>query len=146
MKTAIFAAATLAAATALATPALGQSAPLSVIYHATLSGANEIGGGDPDGSGKAEIKIMGNYDKVCFKLSDIANIGPIVAAHVHHGVVGANGPPVFSLSKSADGSWQGCQDGASWEKNRINGDPQDFYVNVHTKEFPGGAIRGQLAG
>lgn len=146
MKTAFLAAATLAVATALAGPALGEAAPLGLTYHAILSGQNEVGGGDPDGSGRAEIKIVGNYDKVCFKLSDIANIGPIVAAHVHHGVAGANGPPVFPLSKASDGTWQGCEDGASWSQNRIDGDPQDFYVNVHTKEFPGGAIRGQLAG
>ncbi|WP_240504425.1 CHRD domain-containing protein [Tsuneonella mangrovi] len=134
------------AATASDSPSDAASAvsTAETVYHATLSGANETKGGDPDGSGTATITISDGYGKVCWDLQDIKNIGPIKAAHVHMGAAGADGAPVFPLHASATGEWKGCEDGSAWAKNRIDGNPQDFYVNVHTAEFPAGAIRGQL--
>lgn len=113
-------------------------------YYATLTGANEVGAGDPDGYGRAEISISDTLGQVCWELSDITGIGPITAAHVHRGAVGVNGPPVFTLRQSNEGRWQGCTDASEWTQDRIEGNPSAFYVNVHTAEFPNGAIRGQL--
>ncbi|WP_408057043.1 CHRD domain-containing protein [Tsuneonella flava] len=39
---------------------------------------------------------------------------------------------------------RGCSEGAEWTQNRIQGNPQQFYVNIHTTAYPNGAIRGQL--
>ena len=71
-------------------------------------------------------------------------LGPITAAHIHRGARGVDGPPVFTLRRSDEGSYEGCTDGSEWTQDRIEGNPQDFYVNVHTAEYPNGAIRGQL--
>lgn len=35
-------------------------------------------------------------------------------------------------------------DGEEGIVQRILNNPEDFYINVHNPEFPGGAIRGQL--
>lgn len=113
-------------------------------YRADLTGAQEVGGGDPDGSGRAEISISDELNQVCWDLNNIRNIGPITAAHIHVGAAGTNGPPVFTLNSANEGGWKGCKSAAEWTQNRIQGNPQDFYVNVHTAEFPNGAIRGQL--
>ena len=113
-------------------------------YHATLTGAAEVGGGDPDGRAMAEISISDTFDQVCYDVKDISGIGEVTAAHIHFAPAGANGPPVFTLTKSNEGKWQGCKSGAEWTQNRLNGNPEAFYVNLHTGEFPGGAIRGQL--
>ncbi len=113
-------------------------------YYATLTGAQEVGGGDPNGAGKAEITISDNFDQVCWDLNDISGIGPITAAHIHSGTAGNNGPPVFTLRPANEGGYKGCTDGAEWTQNRIQNNPQAFYVNVHTAEYPNGAIRGQL--
>jgi hypothetical protein len=113
-------------------------------YHAVLIGANEIGGGDPDGYAKAEVTISDKFDQVCYEISDLRGLDTVTMAHIHFGRAGTNGPPVLTLTKSNEGRWQGCKDGKEWTQNRINGNPADFYVNVHTVAYPNGAIRGQL--
>jgi len=142
----------LAAAAVVAFVSLGACATLeeeavdatSDTYNANLTGATEVGGGDPDGSGKAEVSISDAFDQVCYEIKDVTGIGPVTAAHIHYGKAGTNGPPVFTLTKSNEGRWQGCKDGKEWTENRLQGNPQDFYVNLHTAEYPNGAIRGQL--
>lgn len=122
----------------------GIASATNMTYHANLTGAQEVGGGDADGTGKASITISDNFDQVCWDLHDIHNIDTVTAAHIHYGAAGANGPPVFTLTKSNEGTWKGCSEGAEWTQNRIQGNPQQFYVNIHTTAYPNGAIRGQL--
>lgn len=146
-KLAITAATALAASTTLASCATVEEAAATAVnttYYANLTGAQEVGGGDPDGSGKARITIEDNFDQVCWNVSDVRNIGDVTAAHIHIGAAGTNGPPVFTLKKSNEGTWVGCSEGAEWTQDRIEGNPQNFYVNLHTAEYPNGAIRGQL--
>ena len=113
-------------------------------YYATLTGAQEVGGGDPNGTGKAEITISDELDQICWDLNDIANIGPITAAHIHSGLIRTNGPVVFTLRPANEGGYKGCTKASEWTEDRIEGNPSAFYVNVHTAEYPNGAIRGQL--
>lgn len=113
-------------------------------FTATLTGANEVGGGDPDGFGRAEISVTDGFGQVCWEIKDVTGIDPPTAAHIHFGRAGTNGPPVFTLERSNEGRWQGCKDAREWTQNRIQGNPQDFYVNVHNARYPNGAIRGQL--
>jgi hypothetical protein len=113
-------------------------------YNAVLTGANEVGGGDPDGYGKAEVSVSDGFGQVCWEVHDLRGLDPITAMHIHAGRAGVNGPPVLTLEKSNEGRWQGCKDGKEWTQNRLQGNPADFYVNVHTTAYPNGAIRGQL--
>ena len=142
----------LCAAGAAASLALGACATIeegiaeetSETYYATLTGAAEVGGGDPDGYGEAEISVSDEFDQICWDLNDIRNIGPITAAHIHMGAAGTNGPPVFTLGRANEGGFKGCTNGSEWTENRIEGNHSMFYVNVHTAQYPNGAIRGQL--
>lgn len=120
------------------------AATLAETYSATLTGANEVGPGDADGYGTARITISDEFEQICWEIDDIRGIGPITAAHIHRGATGTNGPPVFPLKPSGTGEYEGCASGSEWTQNRIEDNPQMFYVNVHTAEYPGGAIRGQL--
>ena len=113
-------------------------------YRATLTGAQVVGGGDRDGAGQAEISISDDFGQICWDLNNISNVGNVTAAHVHRGARGVNGPPVFTLRQSNEGGWKGCTDGSEWAQDRIEDRPELFYVNVHTTEYPNGAIRGQL--
>jgi hypothetical protein len=136
------------ASIALAGCATVKEAAVEVVadsYHAQLTGAQEVGGGDPDGSASAEISVSDRLNQVCWDVTDIRNIGPVTGAHIHKGAAGVNGPVVVMLTKSAEGTWKGCADrGAEWTQDMIKANYSGFYVNLHTAEFPGGAIRGQL--
>lgn len=140
-------AAGMACAPALAACATLEEAAADAVnttYFANLTGAQEVGGGDPDGSARARITIEDNFDQVCWAITEVRNISPITAAHIHVGAAGTNGPPVFTLRKSNEGTWTGCSEGAEWTQDRIEGNPERFYVNIHTADYPNGAIRGQL--
>ena len=112
--------------------------------YATLTGAAEVPGpGDPDGTGKARIRLNQGQRKVCFKLS-WENIATPTAAHIHIGPPDDFGPVVVPLFTAPTGS--GCVNGVarSLIKN-IRKHPGRYYVNIHTGDFPNGAIRGQLS-
>ena len=113
---------------------------------AKMSGDQEAPGpGDEDGTGKAFVQVLPQYDALCFRLKwrDIADP---TAAHIHAGEAGVAGDVVVPLFVTPEEVRdRGCVDGLDDELLRsLKRDPQDFYVNVHNADFPGGAIRGQL--
>lgn len=112
-------------------------------FAATLTGANEVPAGDPDGAGMAHISIDDATNRVCTHL-EVRNIGPVTAAHIHRGAAGVNGPPVITLDAPDDDDSNDCDDVADDLLDAIRRMPAEFYVNVHTAEFPNGAIRGQI--
>ncbi|MGW1024039.1 CHRD domain-containing protein [Streptomyces sp. NPDC002577] len=119
---------------------------------ARLSGDQEVpvqGGpavGDPDGNAVALVKVKG--DRVTFAFTWNGITAPTLG-HIHEGAAGVNGAvkvPLFTTPmpdtvQSAAGQ-TAVTDAALAEQLRT--DPTKFYVNLHTKEFPGGAVRGQL--
>jgi hypothetical protein len=120
------------------------------LLSASLSGANEVPPADPDGSGDATVAL--GRDAVCFTLS-WNNINQPFAGHIHRGAAGVNGPIVVGFFQktpttplpagisSAAGCVQGVDPALIAE---IRDNPAGFYVNLHTADFPGGVIRGQL--
>ena len=130
----------------------------NTVASAALSGSNEVDPesdrrivGDKNGSGSAVVfGIDGDPATLCYSLL-VDKIRPAVAAHIHEGAPGENGPVVANLAAPADGTAGDClTDG---EEGKFLGDttaaeilanPEDYYVNVHNEQFPGGAIRGQL--
>jgi hypothetical protein len=113
-------------------------------HNATLTGAAEIAGGDPDGSGTALIGLSPGGNEICFTL-DVTGIATATAAHIHRGAAGVNGPVVVTLTPPSSGSSIGCVAVDPSLLKEILKNPEDFYVNVHNAEYPGGAIRGQLS-
>lgn len=117
---------------------------------ADLAGDNEVPAADPDGTGEAEIELDLVNDEVCFEV-EWDDIAAPTAGHIHRGEAGVNGPVVVDLlgqfsadELEADDEVEGCT-GADHELlMEIADNPSGFYVNVHNRRFPGGAIRGQL--
>jgi hypothetical protein len=71
---------------------------------------------------------------------------PTVAAHIHKGAAGTNGPVVVPFTApAADGNSSGCVSSTPAVVDDILANPAGFYVNVHTTEHPAGAIRAQLS-
>jgi hypothetical protein len=75
-------------------------------------------------------------------VSDMSS--PVIAAHIHRGAAGTNGPIVVPFVAPTTGMSQGCVSVADALLNEIRSDPGGFYVNVHTTAHPGGEIRGKL--
>jgi hypothetical protein len=114
---------------------------------ASLSGDKEVGSpGDPDGSGTARIRLRPRAKRVCWRLT-WQNISQPQAAHIHKGTRTESGDVVVNLFlEPQDGNEaSGCEDNVRRRLiRRIKKHPRRFYVNVHTEDFPAGAIRGQL--
>ena len=116
------------------------AAPMS--FSADLADGGE---GDADGSGSASITIDTDTGEVCWELS-VENIGDVVASHIHVGAEGESGGVVVPLDVDGfSGTSEGCVDASDADLAAIVANPAGFYVNIHTAEFSGGAIRGQLA-
>jgi len=118
--------------------------------YGVLNGQNEIGAdgkkkaGDPDGKGSASA--IYDEGKLCFGLT-VKNIGTPTAAHIHKATRGQNGPVVVPLtapSAGDPGASSGCVDVTETLARAILKNPHKYYWNVHTSDFPGGAIRGQV--
>jgi hypothetical protein len=116
--------------------------PLSTI----LIGAEEVPGpGDPDGIGTAHLTLNPGQDEVCWDIN-VSNITlPATAAHIHIAPRGVAGPVVVPLSApGADGRSTGCTSASRDLILDIIRNPENYYVNVHTRDYPAGAVRGQL--
>ncbi len=124
--------------TALLVPGTAMAAP--VILTASLSGANETAGGDPDGSGSFTVEMDADAGDFCYTLK-AAKVGKFTAAHVHSGAAGSDGPPVVTIDLAEDM----CLAAEPDVLRPIAAAPESYYVNVHSDEFPKGAVRGQLA-
>lgn len=127
--------------TTLLTPRSGGRA-----FQVALTGEAEAPAGDPVGTGTATIRLRAGQGQVCYLL-DPRNLPAAVAAHIHRGEAGSAGPVVVPLqTPNASGVSSGCTTVARALVSAISADPASFYANVHTNEFPAGAIRGQLTG
>jgi hypothetical protein len=118
---------------------------------AQLRGTKEISpsgkrrAGDLDGRGSFAALIHKDQ-KFCFGIT-VTGIGTPIAAHIHKGKRGKNGPIVIPLtapSTGDPGASSGCVDADASLLADIRKHPRRYYANVHTTDFPGGAVRGQL--
>ena len=123
-----------------------------VFLEAKLAGSNEVQVpgkppvGDPKGSATGIVRVQG--DRVTYAFSWKGISAPTLG-HIHQGVAGVNGDvkvPLFATpmpdTATAAAGVLTVSDPAIADALRAN--PSGFYLNLHTKEFPGGAVRGQL--
>jgi hypothetical protein len=127
----------VAAALLLAVSAFAAERTFTV----SMSGKSETPKGDPNGKGTAKIKIEASKGELCYRVT-WSNIGTPVAAHIHKGKKGTAGPVVIPLFAKAKHS--GCVKASKSLLAKVVKSPASYYVNVHTQQFPGGAIRAQL--
>ena len=113
----------------------------TVTYYAALSGANEVANGDPDGTGLATVIIDTATGAISWNIAAFNILQPISLAHIHQAAAGVNGGVVIDFTAQLVGARTITPALAA----QIAANPAGFYVNVHTTEHPGGAIRGQLS-
>ncbi|MFS8198468.1 CHRD domain-containing protein [Streptomyces sp. CWNU-52B] len=123
----------------------------AAFFGSVLDGASEVpveGGpavGDKDGKALALMRIQG--DQVSYAFTFTGTETPTLG-HLHKGVKGVNGDvkiPFFT---------EKLENGAKFVHGTVTVDdhdllegikanPGNWYFNLHTGEFPGGAVRGQ---
>jgi hypothetical protein len=137
---------------AMACLLIGAAAVLGVggrTFVVHLSGG---GAGDPDGRGLAIVRVNPGTEEVCYTIT-VENIGEptepglgLGAAHIHDSATGG----IFvdletNWTATATGFMTtGCTEADRESLVALLRDPSAYYVNVHTAEFPAGAIRGDL--
>ncbi len=106
-----------------------------------LSGDNEVPPVKTMATGSGSISVAAD-GVVAGKLTTTGITG--VAAHIHTGAPGKNGPPIITLVKGSDGEWlvpPGAKLTAEQMKNYKAG---NLYVNVHSAANKDGELRAQL--
>ncbi len=155
-----------AVAVAVGAPTAALAGHTNTILHTMLDGSSEVSEdgdlsmfvGDANGMGEAYVSgIDGDETTLCYTLLvsgvQTVPVGEGMAAHIHEGAKGENGPVVAALAGPEDGNAADCltegeegkfPTGEAGIVQRILNNPEDFYVNVHNPLYPNGAIRGQL--
>jgi hypothetical protein len=109
---------------------------------------------DTDGRGRAIVRLNPQARTVCFNVSWRNLDDQPFASHIHTGEEGTDGPILVHFFDAASpqealpdqiAGVNGCaRDVPRSDIRAIKDNPGQYYVNVHTESFPGGAIRGQL--
>ena len=153
----------------LTLPGAAMAGHTNTVLVADLDGREEVATGatnnsivgDPNGSGEAYVfGIDGDPETLCYvllvdKIQEVP-VGEGMAAHIHFGERGENGPVIAALAGPEDGDAADCltegepgkfplhpEAGSGIVQDILN-HPHDYYINVHNPEYPGGAVRGQL--
>jgi hypothetical protein len=113
--------------------------------------------GDPDGSGTAVLTVDLRSGTVCYDIT-VTGIGEptepaagIGNAHIHsyplNGAIAVDLETQFVLVAGTTDTYQAadCVTAPRQVLVDILLHPEDYYVNVHTLSFPGGAVQGDLA-
>jgi hypothetical protein len=127
----------------IAVPADPNGAPAVLV--ASLEGRNEIPAGAPQGQA---LELLGIRDNTLTYTVAWRGMGTPTAADIHAGGQGVNGPvvvPLFTTPRPdgdvATGSVT-VTDPTLLAALRAN--PGGFYTELHTRQFPDGAVRAQL--
>jgi hypothetical protein len=131
------------------------------VFTAALSGANEVPARNTAGAGSAGITFDGTTVRFAIEVDDIENI---TMAHIHSGAAGVNGPvrvwlfppppataPTTTPFSTGDrrilseGTFTASDvAGVSFDQLLAEMRAGTAYVNVHTRQFGAGEIRGQI--
>jgi hypothetical protein len=95
------------------------------------------------GAGHATVVVDPPKGTACY-LMNVGGLADVTAAHIHPGGPGETGAPEVTLETPEGGTSGGCAQVTPEVSAALLANPGGYYVNVHTRAFPGGAIRGQL--
>jgi hypothetical protein len=138
--------------------AIPAGADTEVKFTITLTALDPVTGvvtGDPDGRGKAEFTFDTVAGTACYELEVEGITEPVEpapglgSAHIHFlatGGIAVDLEADFEPDKSDEFKASGCVEVDSALLQDILEHPDQYYVNIHNVEFPGGALSGLLSG
>jgi CHRD domain len=106
-----------------------------------LSGDNEVPPVKTMASGGGTITVTADGSvSGSVKTTGLAGM----AAHIHVGAPGKNGPVIIPLTKGAEGEWSVPAGAKLSPEQMASYKAGDLYVNVHTEANKGGELRAQI--
>ena len=120
-----------------------SAGPVTLCAHLEGAGDSSTDALDPVHQGDAMIRL----EKTAIRFSIVApGLQTVTATHIHHGASGTYGPMFWEINSGYKGdAIRGtASDIPPGVIALIAREPAQYYVKLHTPEFPGGAIRGQL--
>jgi hypothetical protein len=128
-------------ATATATPSCAGAG--GHYFTAVLSGLNETPPNNSPGAGVGVFYLDPAGTTITYTLTYTGLTGPATASHLHRGAPGQAGPIIVPFCQGSCGN--PITGSAPWDPaNTPALLAGNVYANVHTAQFPGGEIRGQL--
>ena len=113
-------------------------------YALKMTGAAETPAGAPGGTAKAVVTLSTKTGKVCWTFTSLSGVSTPTYAHIHVGVAGKSGNIVLPLSTGSTLKTKGCVPASATLISQIAANPHGYYVNIHSTQYPGGAVRAQL--
>lgn len=140
-----------------------KSAKMVLNFRANLDGSQEVPANESMAHGQAVFQLSKDGTELSYKLI-VANIENVRMAHIHLAAAGSNGdivvwlypsaPPMVPIPGTSNGIlMQGVIKSSNLVRSLAGKPLSDLidkmksgmaYVNVHTNQFPGGEIRGQI--
>ncbi len=138
----------IAAAAVAVACAIPMFASAGTVITTKMSGDEIVNaaGGDPDGKANLTLKVNRVKKRVCFHLT-YKKLDQVTGSFIHKGEAGQIARPIITLFEGNEASpVDGCVKGLrSRIVKRLKRKPALHYADVDTKEYPNGALRGQLA-
>jgi hypothetical protein len=121
----------------------GTASAATVKYTATLTATAEVPPTKSTGSGDATVSLDTATHEITYDVTFKGFATPAAAAHIHGPAEpGKNAGVVVPLGSNPTSPIHGTAKLTPEQEQQLAAGM--YYVNVHTKEDPAGAIRGQL--
>jgi CHRD domain len=115
----------------------------TVKYHATLTAAAEVPPTKSTGSGEATVTLDTATHEITWDVTFGGFSSDVTAAHIHGPAeAGKNAGVLVPLGAAPKSPLHGTAKLTPEQESQMTAGM--FYVNVHSKNFPSGAVRGQL--
>lgn len=113
------------------------------VFHANLSGINEVPSKAVQSSGYAVLALSGDQSTLAYRVL-LKNASGVSAAHIHKAPVGQNGGVVLPLAIGSGGSASISGTVPITPAQVADLLAGNYYVNVHTTANASGEVRGQV--
>jgi Cu/Zn superoxide dismutase len=121
----------------------GTASAATVKFHTTMTPAAEVPPTTSKGSGEATVSLDTATHEITYDVTFKGFASDVVAAHIHGPAEpGKNAGVVVAFPKSPTSPIHGTATLTPEQEQQLTAGL--YYVNIHSKNFPSGAIRGQL--